>query len=253
MIKNNLKSKINLLLDDQYILERLEPKFGDLAYLHLSDLLLALSPALKSAKGSLLDFGCGGSPYRSLFTGSIYHRADIPAGVDNIDFEIDRDSKIDANNESYDVVLATQVLEHVPDPASYLKEACRILKPGGKLLLSTHGAFFDHACPNDFHRWTTDGLALEMRKAGFEIEKMQKLTLGARAVFFLGENKFGSLWDSRTTLQGWGLWFFQNFFWINRSKRHQWVDKNFPTLRVADSTDPEPLYICIFATAVKPI
>jgi len=157
-----------------------------LAYLHLSDLFLALKATLSGCEGKLLDFGCGGSPYRSLFPGSIYHRADIGSDLENIDFVIESDGSVGAPSGLYDIVLSTQVLEHVPDANLYLKEAFRVLKPGGRILLSTHGAFFDHGCPYDFHRWTVDGLALELQKAGFKIEKMQKLTLGPRAVFFSG-------------------------------------------------------------------
>jgi SAM-dependent methyltransferase len=250
----NKKSNFDIrhLEAEKFIKERLNPSFGEEAYLHLSDLYLALEPVLSSCCGHLLDFGCGGSPYRGIFKGTTYHRADVGSDLEGIDFQIGIDCQTGAPSGFYDSVLSTQVLEHVPDEKLYLQEAYRVLKPGGKLLISTHGAFFDHGCPYDFHRWTVDGLALEMRSSGFIIEKMQKLTLGARAVFFLAENQFGGLWGSRATLRGWGLWFFQRFFWMNRAKRHQWVDQNFPHLRVADALNSEPLYICIFAVGVKP-
>jgi SAM-dependent methyltransferase len=250
----NKKSNFDIrhLEAEKFINERLNPSFGEEAYLHLSDLYLALEPVLSSCCGHLLDFGCGGSPYRGIFKGITYHRADVGSDLENIDFTIEADGSVGAANEFYNVVLSTQVLEHVPDPSFYLKEAFRVLKLGGRLLLSTHGAFFDHGCPYDFHRWTVDGLALELQKAGFEIEKMQKLTLGPRAVFFLAENQFGSLWGSRATLLGWGLWFFQRLFWMNKAKRHKWVDENFASYRVTDASNPEPLYICIFAVGAKP-
>ena len=247
----NLYFDIRHLEAKKFITERLNPSFGEEAYLHLSDLYLALHPELSKCSCHLLDFGCGRSPYRDIFKGTTYHRADLGSDLEGIDFQIGIDCQTGAPCEFYDTVLSTQVLEHVPDAHLYLKEAFRVLMPGGKLLLSTHGAFFDHGCPYDFHRWTVDGLALEMRRAGFVIETMQKLTLGARAVFFLAENKFGGLWGSRATLQGWGLWFFQRFFWMNQRKRHQWIDQKFAHLRVVDSSNPEPLYICIFAIAAK--
>jgi ubiquinone biosynthesis O-methyltransferase len=38
---------------------------------------------------------------------------------------------------TFDVVLSTEVIEHVPDPALAVKEFARVLKPGGHLVLST--------------------------------------------------------------------------------------------------------------------
>jgi SAM-dependent methyltransferase len=244
---------INHLEDSEFIRQRLSPAPGDEPYLHLSDLVYALKPSLSTLKGSILDLGCGGSPYRSLYTGDVYHRADVDSDLGGLDFKIGCDGRVDAPSQFYDAVLSTQVLEHVPDYSVYLNEAFRVLKPGGKLLISTHGSFFDHGCPYDFHRWTAEGLRVDLENSGYRVENIQKLTLGVRAVFFLAENHFAGLWGSRASLNGWGLWFFQKLFWMNRAKRHQWIDNNFPRLRMTDSSNLEPLYICILATATKPI
>ena len=40
-------------------------------------------------------------------------------------------------NASFDVVLSTEVIEHLPDPAAAVKEFARVLTPGGHLVLST--------------------------------------------------------------------------------------------------------------------
>ena len=41
---------------------------------------------------------------------------------------------------SFDVVHASHVIEHVPDPSAFLREIYRVLKPGGKLIITTPNA-----------------------------------------------------------------------------------------------------------------
>jgi SAM-dependent methyltransferase len=59
------------------------------------------------------------------------------------------------------------VLEHVAEPQQYLREAWRVLRPRGQLLLSTHGNWQYHPDPHDYWRWTLEGLRYELEKAGF--------------------------------------------------------------------------------------
>lgn len=68
--------------------------------------------------------------------------------------------------ESVDLVLCTQVLEHVEKPAAVISEIERILKVRGTVILSTHGVFPFHACPNDFWRWTDSGLKKMFERFG---------------------------------------------------------------------------------------
>jgi SAM-dependent methyltransferase len=174
-----------------YIRQRLEPRPGDPFYLHLSDLLLAMTDFVPQGVRRVLDFGCGGSPYRPLFGALTSHRADLAGSAAGLDFEYGSDSLLSAPSEDYDCVLSSQVLEHVGSPLAYLAECHRVLRPGGKLILSTHGLFEDHACPYDFWRWTVFGLQRLMKEADFTTEKVKKLTTGPRAAIFLAERGLG--------------------------------------------------------------
>jgi SAM-dependent methyltransferase len=134
----------------------------------------------------VLDYGCGGSPYASVLPQfSPYVRADIAAG-EGIDLVLDARGNLPGEaTGSYDVVLSTQVLEHVADPERYLAEAYRLLRPGGALVVTTHGFYPEHGCPYDFHRWTGYGLEYAVTQAGFSVAESYKVTTGLRASLYL--------------------------------------------------------------------
>lgn len=48
---------------------------------------------------------------------------------------------------SFDVVLCTEVLEHIPDPMAAIKEFSRVLKPGGKLIITAPFCSITHFAP----------------------------------------------------------------------------------------------------------
>jgi SAM-dependent methyltransferase len=235
-----------------YLRSRLMPEPGDELYLHLGDLRAALGSVATDGEVRVLDYGCGGSPYRSLFPRATYHRADY-IEMDGLDYRIAEDASLaDVRDDTYDLVLSTQVLEHVRRPEDYLQEARRILKPGGKLILTTHGVFYDHACPYDFRRWTADGLSLILDDAGFLKCEISKLTTNTRAIFFLAENAFSGLVESRLTKTGIALWLFREWFWSNRMLRNRYCDKYFSKNKVVPAGVPgHPLYIALLAVAVK--
>ena len=107
---------------------------------------------------AVLDLGCGDKPYLPYFAGvaSDYVGVDVHAG-EHVDVVGPAD-ELPFEDGRFDVVVATQMLEHVPDPARVLREAHRVLRPGGVLLLSTHGTTVYHPNPGDFWRWTHEGL-----------------------------------------------------------------------------------------------
>jgi SAM-dependent methyltransferase len=165
---------------DDYVAGRLHPQLTDPHCLILSDVLAMVKPFAADVRGALFDYGSGGAPYRSLFTGiTEYVRADITPGP-QVDRILPANGLTEEPAARYDAVLSTQVLEHVADPAAYLKECERILKPGGQLLVTTHGMFEEHGCPYDFHRWTARGLELAVAAAGFEVVSSHKLVAGVR-------------------------------------------------------------------------
>jgi 2-polyprenyl-3-methyl-5-hydroxy-6-metoxy-1,4-benzoquinol methylase len=122
----------------------------------------------------VLDFGSGDSPYagvaRSL--GIELVAADIDAGPGVIPIDA-ATGRVALEDGAVGAVLSTQVLEHVADVQGYLREALRVLKPGGVLFCTTHGAFILHRHPTDYRRWTIDGLRHELEVAGFVVEGVE--------------------------------------------------------------------------------
>lgn len=101
-----------------------------------------------------------------------YVGADL-AGNPHASLTLNSDGTIPVKNHSFDAVLSTQVLEHVQDPQLYLAECYRVLRPGGRLLLSTHGIFMYHPDPMDLWRWTCEGLQLAVESPGFRVERFE--------------------------------------------------------------------------------
>jgi len=118
----------------------------------------------------LADFGCGDMPYREVLEPMVGKYLGIDLDLNPLaEHHIDFDSKTTLPGNYADLVLSNQVLEHVDSPAGYLQEAYRILKPGGSMLISTHGYWFYHPTPNDYWRWTSAGLRRTIEMEGFQI------------------------------------------------------------------------------------
>jgi SAM-dependent methyltransferase len=82
---------------------------------------------------------------------TVTKRADVPADLHVDRFYHGLDAIADA---SYPVILCTGLLEHLPDPQRLVDECYRILKPGGKLIISASAVFSFHECPDDYFHFT---------------------------------------------------------------------------------------------------
>lgn len=141
-----------------------------------------------SLSGSLLDIGCGDKPYLSLFNVEAY------VGLD-IDSENSRkrglaDQLYDGKafpfaDGSFDSALCNQVLEHVFNPDEFLSEISRVLKPGGRLLLTVPFVWDEHEQPYDYARYSSFGLIALLEKHGLKILQHKKLGGDASIIFQL--------------------------------------------------------------------
>lgn len=83
-------------------------------------------------------------------------------------------TKMPFADASADGALCECLLEHVPEPQKVVDEILRILKPGGTAYILIPFVYPFHASPNDFQRWSIEGLRQLLR--GGEIE-----SIGTRA------------------------------------------------------------------------
>ena len=157
---------------------RVAPRMWHTDWLQLAPLARLLreqAAAQVRPGGVIVDLGCGDMPYAGMMRGLglDYRPADIDAdAVAKGKLPIGADGRVPLSDGAADAVLSAQVLEHVPDLDNYCAEILRLLRPGGTLLLSTHGSWFYHPHPEDHRRWTRTGLARDLETRGFQVEAL---------------------------------------------------------------------------------
>ncbi len=141
-----------------------------------------------AAGARILDAGAGELRNRPLCTHLAYVSQDfcqydggasMPAGLQTgqwntsgIDLVCDI-AAIPEADASFDAILCTEVLEHVPDPTKALDEFARLLKPGGKLIITAPFASMVHMAPyhycSGFSRYWYEH---HLKQRGFQIEEL---------------------------------------------------------------------------------
>ena len=141
-------------------------------WLAVRDLHRDLRKELNQVRGEMLDFGCGAQPYRRFLESSTgYVGVDIEArpGVEAV--VISPVGPLPFADGRFDVVLCTQVFEHVKNLDHVVAEITRVLKTNGRLLLSVPFIFQLHGQPHDYRRLSEYGVRQVL--SGFEVEKVR--------------------------------------------------------------------------------
>jgi uncharacterized protein YbaR (Trm112 family) len=128
-----------------------------------------LSPFMKYCKGVVLNAGSG--------------QRDIQLGQRDINIDIIPENQPDIvgdlhaiplRDASVDTVVSIAVLEHTRYPWVVAQEFYRVLKPGGFGVIAVPFLQPQHACPNDFVRFTENGLIELAKYVGFEVVETAK-------------------------------------------------------------------------------
>jgi SAM-dependent methyltransferase len=128
--------------------------------------------------------------------------------------------------DSFDVITMNHVIEHVHDPMGLLTECQRILRPGGKLILTTPNAnSWGHKIfgrywrglepPRHFMIFSIRNLEECARRSDFRTLRLQSISRWGRAIFVASkqikkpgkQNFLGRVW---TQFQGFGFQIFEN-------------------------------------------
>lgn len=119
--------------------------------------------------GRVLDVGCGQKPYRSWMTDAeSWLGIDVVDGPD-VDVVIRSGERWPVEQDGFDVVLCTQVVEHVSDPSATLQEIACALSPGGTLVMTVPFTYNEHDRYHDYRRLTRQGARTLVESHGLEV------------------------------------------------------------------------------------
>jgi SAM-dependent methyltransferase len=126
------------------------------------------------AHGRLLDMGCGYVPlyetYRDLVSENICIDWQNTAHVNPyLDQMVDLTEALPFESGSFDTILLTDVLEHIPEPMNLMREIARILRPSGKLILGVPFFYWLHEVPHDYFRYTEFALGRFCEQSGLRV------------------------------------------------------------------------------------
>lgn len=154
------------------------PDIRSPSYIIRKGLYKAVQKNASYLEGRLMDFGCGSKPYQRLFNVSEYIGVDYnseghPHDGEQIDVFYDGKT-LPFPNEYFDAVFSSEVFEHIFNLEDILTEVNRVMKKGGKILVTCPFAICEHEVPNDYARYSSFGLKHLFEKKGFRILAFEK-------------------------------------------------------------------------------
>jgi SAM-dependent methyltransferase len=128
--------------------------------------------------------------------------------------DIERDAGVPLASASFDLVFASEVIEHVSDTGTFLAEVSRLLRPGGTLILSTPNSAFwayrilsllgqaasEYQHPGHVRFFSRRSLAAGLEAAGFAIA-----ALSARHIYCICGSALGDPLAPFLKLLGFGI------------------------------------------------
>ena len=177
------------ILEKIYLKEERNPKIIGLflpAYFITKELHRNMSDLIPNLSGRLLDIGCGAKPYESVCNVDEYIGIEIDdeGRQNHTHADVLYDGKVmPFEDKSFDSALSSEVLEHVFNPATLLKEVNRVMKMDGMFLITTPFFWEEHGQPYDYVGYTSFGLQHILDENGFAVVEHIKSGNGVEVVF----------------------------------------------------------------------
>lgn len=126
--------------------------------------------------GAILDVAGGKDPSYKRFlktdSDSKWFRADYNPSYQP-DFQFDASEQWPITDDSFDTVLLINCLYIFKNPQGVVREAARVLRKGGKLVVAVPMVFHESPEPADYHRFTSEGIRLLIENAGMAVETVR--------------------------------------------------------------------------------
>ena len=117
----------------------------------------------------VLDYGAREFPYKKFINHENYKTLDIKQNSSKtIDYVVNPGEKSNIPDCSFDLIILTDVIAHTDNADFVLKECYRLLKKGGKILLTAPFIYRENGTPYDYMRYTSYGLEVIIKKHGFK-------------------------------------------------------------------------------------
>jgi SAM-dependent methyltransferase len=157
-------------------------------YFARRELLRAVQALAPQLRGRVLDVGCGSRPYEGMVAAREYIGLELDTPENRLTKKADLfyDGRgLPFPDASFDAVICNQVLEHVFEPDAFVSEIARVLRAGGRLLLTVPFVWDEHEQPRDYGRYSSFGLAALLSRNGLRVLHQEKTASGVKTLFQL--------------------------------------------------------------------
>jgi SAM-dependent methyltransferase len=122
--------------------------------------------------------GCGNVPlygvYRDIVTDNVCIDWEKSLHYNpHLDLTIDLREELPFEDQSFDTILLTDVLEHIAEPEKVMSESARLLRPSGKLIVGVPFLYWVHEQPHDYYRYTEFALRFLCDRHGLQVAELE--------------------------------------------------------------------------------